>query len=467
MDHSPLHHVNAIRVIAEYFVVRLHVVGGGVGADMFARELMSFFFVLNGFVMMHRHRDSALATKEDIRQFLVRRWWKIYPTFLVCWSFWIPAMIITALDLKNQCVWRLYCSIMQLFMLDCWAGCGDMYVNNSPSWYLSCLWWLWLAFAFTKDIWPSLFRRAEWWKLAILSLASTGLLSIFMEYDIFSVCTIPLMRAGEFVVGCGAACSLNNNQGQPAPTSRGGVWWYWLPLGFSLGGLVLVYSFLGMDHGMDWLCLHQASQNPSCGVWGKSPWVEASPPCYTTGEKYFNKNVMAWAVIIYTIAKAETMGLGNCISAVLGLGIFKWLNHFSLALYLGHSDIAKAVKWVAWKTVGWDHDKHPWPTDVLLATVYCLCFLLHHIIQRGVRWILVRGHSAAHGDMDCGRSTTEAIPLLLEMQPSISNASADSNDTTITDSTRKMYTIDEESGFQEGGESGREDSTVIGTQGEQ
>lgn len=441
MERCPLHHVNAIRVIAEYFVVRRHVVGGGVGTDMFARELMSFFFVLSGFVMMHKHKDSVLATREDIAKFVAHRWWKVYPTYLVCWSFWIPVMVITAMDLRHQCVWRLYCSLMQPLMLDCWVGCGIRYVNNSPSWYLSCLWWLWLAFAITKDVWRSCFHRNPWWKMTMISLASTGVISVFMEYDIFTVCTIPLLRAGEFVIGCGAACSLSEfSTSQSSNHGRGAVWWFWLPLGFSLGGLVSVYCFLGVDHGLDWLCIHQDTQSFTCGLWRKSPWVDASPPCYTTGDKYFNKNSMAWAVIIYTIAKAEIMGLEDGISTVLGLGIFKWLNQFSLTVYLGHSEIAIAVKWFVCKALGWSEEQQEWPADILIVTVYCVCFFLHHMIHRG--WGRIQGISTDDARL-LPTGTTEGIPLLLQMQHGMSNHTGRDLD---TDSINPSNT-DEESGF--------------------
>ncbi len=64
-----LHSINALRVIAECIVVRFHVFVEGVGMDMFVRDLMSFFFVLSGFVMMYSHHKSSFVTFEQKRSF--------------------------------------------------------------------------------------------------------------------------------------------------------------------------------------------------------------------------------------------------------------------------------------------------------------------------------------------------------------------------------------------------------------
>ena len=402
----PLYSVNAIRVIAEYFVIRLHTVRNYTGMDMFVRELMSFFFVLSGFVMMYTHMDTSFSSREAVIKFLLHRWWKVYPTYLLCWLYWITFLAAIALDLQKECVLRLYCSFMQLLMLDCWSGCGIMHVVNGPSWYLSCICWIWLVFPAIKDILASFFCNRIWVKIAATGFLSTGILYLFQDYDIFSTCTLPILRIGEFIVGCGAACSLRKQTcSTESPTTRQYHWYY---LVISMGGLVIMYSFLGMAHGIDSLCLHQNVQSPSCTLWQKSQWVQASPPCYTMGDKYFNKNAVVWALAIHTVAQAELDGHTGWFSRFLQHGIFKWVNRFSLTLYLGHSNVSITVKWLAQKILGWDENQ--WGADTVMVSVYCLCFLLHNAIH----WLTnrVKTRSTDHVINPTNIDQSSFVPLI-------------------------------------------------------
>ncbi len=62
----PLHTINAMRVLAEYWVVRHHCLVkrrpakldmGPIGDD-----IMSFFFVMSGFVVMYRHEKTDFSS---------------------------------------------------------------------------------------------------------------------------------------------------------------------------------------------------------------------------------------------------------------------------------------------------------------------------------------------------------------------------------------------------------------------
>ncbi len=75
MSRKPrLHSVNSIRVIAEYMVIRYHVLKqdnddhGAVGLD-----IMSFFFVLSGFGTMYTFEQEYLTTLRERLGFMWAR----------------------------------------------------------------------------------------------------------------------------------------------------------------------------------------------------------------------------------------------------------------------------------------------------------------------------------------------------------------------------------------------------------
>ncbi len=73
----PLHTINAMLVLAEYWVVRYHCLVkrgpekpnmGPIGDDIMG---FSNFFVMSGFVVMYRHEKTDFSSWESKREFLV------------------------------------------------------------------------------------------------------------------------------------------------------------------------------------------------------------------------------------------------------------------------------------------------------------------------------------------------------------------------------------------------------------
>lgn len=390
----PLQSVHAIRVIGEFMVLRLYLLHFSIGMDMFVREIMSFFYVWTGFVTMYTYYDSSFMTLDRVKSFLMGQWWKVYPTYLVNWSCHLPGLVIFGIhySIDNDCILRIYCSFMQLFMVDCWAGCGIKHTGDNLSWHISSMCWLLFFFPALKDWIQIWFQNRVWIKMVVIGLISTGMLYPFMEFDIFTICTLPILRAGEFVVGCGAACALCQYRHQASALNLQLTKHYWIPVIIPLGGIAAMYSFLGSKHGMGSICLHQQVQSSSCSLWSKSPFVEESPPCYTLGDKYVNKNCVAWATVIYYIAKADLAEDKGWVMTVLKHDFFKFLSEFSPTLFLCHSGIAMGLKWSASELLAWDEK---WHDDILVIMVYSISFLLHHVIQMVTHMIHPTGNSTA------------------------------------------------------------------------
>jgi peptidoglycan/LPS O-acetylase OafA/YrhL len=385
-----LHGVDAIRVIAEFLVVRYHVLPhderelsrGPIGMD-----IMCFFFVLSGFVMMYTFEHADFSTWRAVRGF----WWdrvvRVYPVFLVNWLVWIPYMIKVwgSFSAPGQeqvpepekgdykCYLRRLCPALQLVMLEGWAGCGLAYTVNGLSWFLSCLMWLWLVFPLIKDRLVDEFYRtggSVWVKMLYIYLVAVGLVCTFWSFNIYTLCGLPFLRIGEFLIGCATACALRLEE----------PWWlangrYWIPF----AGVIAFYCLQRTDHGLGFLCLHEEAWNfDSCSVWhAGQAWVENKPPCITVLEKVLNKYALVWAALIYGVARAE---LVKGEQGFLQAEVFKTLSGFSLTLYLGHENMNMIAKGLGeLPGVGWD--KREWRDDTTLITVYSMCFALHYLMK--------------------------------------------------------------------------------------
>jgi hypothetical protein len=372
---ATLHSLNALRVIAEFFVVRQHIMPLHIGMDMFVRDLMSFFFVLSGFVLMYTYYDRKFGSKQDILDFWYGRAWKLYPTYLVCLTFQIPLVFMSAMDLPNKCVYDVVCPALQPFFLNCWAGCGILFIINSPSWYLSVLVWFWLAFPVFKDYIFNLFLRRHLAKMVVISILWTALIVPFHEYDVFTLCTLPLLRLGEFLIGCGCACSV---KGQDANNIRIVTR---IPAMVSVVYFALFHGLLSFPHPFESLCLHADIHTATeCSVWRKSVWIPSSTPCRTVFDKYFNTHALLWAAIIHYVASLEVKQSTGFLTQFLGHGIFKTLSTFSIAVYLGHMDMKYFLIGVPDLIFGWGDI---WTYDLLILCVYAMCYLLHITIQVG------------------------------------------------------------------------------------
>ena len=368
-----LHGIDAIRVVAEYLVVRFHVLPedkregfhGPIGVD-----IMSFFFVLSGFVMMYTFERADFSTWQAVRQFWWDRLRRVYPVFLINWLCWIPYLVkVWDPDTKEgQCWLRKLCPLLQLVMLDGWAGCGVAFTANGVSWYLSCLMWLWLVFPLIKDALVDRFSRAGsvWAKMAWINLAWICIVCLFWPFDLYTISGLPFLRIGEFLIGCGVASALRLEA--PGWLANGR---HWIPF----AGVVLFYCFQRVDHGLWFLCLHENAQHDGCSIWNAGQaWVENKPPCITVFEKIPNKYALVWAVLIHGVARAEIAGVKG---GFLQAEVFKLLSSFSLALYLGHVNMYMAVVGIG-RVLGWN--KVDWRDDTVLILVYLLCYGMHSLM---------------------------------------------------------------------------------------
>jgi hypothetical protein len=207
----------------------------------------------------------------------------------------------------------------------------------------------------------------HWAKMSVVSVSSTAVIFLLIEYNTFTICTLPILRAGEFVIGCGVAC-LMQKQEFPCYT--------WFPVALMSLYLLALYVLLSTPHGMNWLCLHEDVNDKECRIWHKADKFESTTPCYVVMDKFFNKHAMLWAVLIYTVASAEKAEETGVVMGVLGHDIFKFVSSFSLSVYLGHVSMQRMLTMTA-RSIGWG-----WHDDALIISVYFLCYILHLLTEQ-------------------------------------------------------------------------------------
>jgi peptidoglycan/LPS O-acetylase OafA/YrhL len=380
-----LHAVNAIRVIAEYLVVRFHVLRDEGGHGVIGLDILSFFFVLSGFVMMYSFQDEDFASWQAKLAFIKTRLARVYPIFLLGWLFNLPSKVFYPSPFEHNCWIHKLCPVVQLAMLDSWIGCSGKFTFNGVSWFLTCLFWLWVAFPIMKNfLVEHLFcGKHIWVKLFAINLIWSFWFYLLWDQTIYTLSPMPPLRLGEFLMGCGAALAPNSWMS----TNK----YYWLPTIL----VIFVYMLERVDHGMTWICLREEVAPDTCTLWHavQERLVEVKTPCVTVVEKILNKYALVWACVIHGVARQELAMYektrndpdyrdGAWVMRVLQADIFKTLSRISLSVYLLHFSMYQAIVWLGQRLLGWDPST--WHSDAMLFLVYLSCYAIHY----GLIWLI-------------------------------------------------------------------------------
>lgn len=109
---------------------------------------VDLFFVMSGYIMMHVHaQDFLTLRKYELRQFLAKRFARIYPLHVLFLLAYL--IIVAALMAKGTDVSRRFSAGsfgVQLLMGQAFTGNWGLYSWNVPSWSLSVEWVAYMAF---------------------------------------------------------------------------------------------------------------------------------------------------------------------------------------------------------------------------------------------------------------------------------------------------------------------------------
>lgn len=351
--------LNAIRVLAEFWVVHQHLCGLELNKsfDAFITALMSFFFVLSGFVVMHAHRNDDFSSYESKKAFWLHRLGKIYPVFLLFWALDLVNQVGSGELERNHRL--LMCSGLQLLMLNGWVGCRTE-LANSPSWYITTLWWLWFAFPWIHSAltrWCT--GRWPWTQMLALNAVSFAIVAAMFPLGYWIYGPLPAVRIFEFCIGCLAATTVQTR-----------VHWAW-PLG---AALFFVVFHVGMFYtavlvpntceGGDWSFLWSVPFTDFCLL----NWA------YMAATKF----AVFWAVLIQWLAASELHDVpGRAFRFLEDSPLLETMNTFSLQLYLGHITFAKLLLGLAMHL----RCASQLGTHVVFVVVYGLSYLTKIYVQ--------------------------------------------------------------------------------------
>jgi hypothetical protein len=330
---------------------------------------------------MYTHERDDLTTWQNIKAFWWRTLSRVYPMHLLWWATFLPYIVSQWIPGHNEGCWvRPLCHILQLGMLDSWAGCGWRFIVNGPAWFLSSIAWFWMAFPLGKDAMVRfLDGRKIWHWMVGCSIAWSCLSLALSPFDIYTVSGFPPLRAGEFIIGCGTALALK----QPTPRILSGPWpavWTLVTIAF--------YWFQSSRHPLDFLCIHERPEHKQCALWlTQHEYMLMHPPCMTWFDKVVNRSALVWAGLIHAVSRLELAARPDdtgWLMRIVNAEIFQFLSTFSLSLYLSHISIGGALRWI-WLKIGQDYcNLHD---DTVLALIYFICYCIHHLVKLLViRW---------------------------------------------------------------------------------
>lgn len=335
-----LHSLNSIRVLAEFWVVHMHLAPNPHGfAVFFTRDLMSFFFVLSGFVMTHTHLEDDLSTFQAKRQFWWRRFSKTYPIFLL---FWLIGFCESP-PLRRSQMEDLPCHLIQLTMISSWMGC-ELRITNGPSWYITVLWWIWLAFPWILPcvrrwgvIWP-------WCQILIIHILAVGCVALIQSIPYWTYATFPPLRLLEFYIGCIAATVAHTR-----------LHWVWP----TITALFLVAFYIAEYYV---LC-----SNNLCAQIDVIPCDNTLTCILAMYFASINKFAILWVVLIHWLATSELHDIPNRRFRFLeNSNLLQTLSTYSLQLYLGHVPLSVLLynisKWISFE--------REWEFNLMFIAVY-------------------------------------------------------------------------------------------------
>jgi hypothetical protein len=332
-----LHSLNALRVIAEFWVIHFHMSGyvgqSSMTLDILAHDLISFFFVLSGCV-------AVLAYEGDYWDFYMRRLRRTYPIYIL----FVTVTLICVFDrheFGGTCKGMYWsCIAGDFLLLSPWMFCSTVTTTPGPAWYISTLFWLWLAF-------PVLHRYALKTVTGVFPIIILYILSllpftlgIFMPSLVNAGCMhnnlgrLPVFRLAEFTMGMGVGGLLLSD-----PKQNPRLEWIY----------PLYPLYLALDHSFTdnytSTCRLLRSGGP-CMIWEDTDPVQS---CVPPWHFFLSKTSLYWAMVIYHSGCLE---ISNALNTHPSLSFLTWatwkhMSSFSVQAYLAHLPIGKIMQLIS------------------------------------------------------------------------------------------------------------------------
>jgi len=339
-----LHTLNAARVIAEYVIVHYHISflfpssTGLLSRGVMSDNLMSFFFVLSGFVAMHSNRETDFVDYSNVFGYIYKRMCKTYPLYVLLFLADLPGTIIGRV---TDCEYFWVSLVSQPLLLQCWLGIQHISISNGVGWYLCTLYWLWILFPFMHV--SKMLSCRPWLKIGLLYAASISLWIALAPYNIVYTRAVPVFRLFEFLMGCGVAFTLDHK----------------IHGFFALFGLALFIAYSASEP------LLSAPSEPlygNCTLWIQRHDQTVTPIII------LSKFSIIWAILIHWLAATEISASERV--SLLQHHFFKSMSMFSLHLYLSHYTVACLIKTISISINVFSC----WDLDTMIFTCYFVAY---------------------------------------------------------------------------------------------
>ena len=154
---------------------------------------MSGFFILSGFIMSHAYSNTDFKERENIFNFYLKRFAKIYPTYIVAITFYSTVVA----DIPPQQYLRVM--VNDLFLVQ--GFFPSMFALNltAGTWSLTTEMFLYFLFPFLMIL------SGKSPKILMLAIVLTGIANLNVKTDLTDlyIYTNPVFRISEFLYGIG------------------------------------------------------------------------------------------------------------------------------------------------------------------------------------------------------------------------------------------------------------------------
>jgi hypothetical protein len=245
-------------------------------------------------------------------------------------------------------------------MASSWMGCRQN-IMNSPSWYVTVLWWLWLVFPWILPLVKQWGGKWPWCQMLVINIAAGSLIILMFPLGVWTYQTFPALRFFEFLIGCIAA-SINTR-----------LHWVW-PAAVAL--------FMTVFYINQYVMLHRTTQCPDGGhdidcmtcnnLWSFMATNPFTDTCLLFWSySYINKFALLWAVLIHWLATSELQNIRNRPFEFLEQSqLMRTLSTFSLQLYLGHTP----MYYLLYQVSVWLYLDSEWEFNLVFIAVYWACY---------------------------------------------------------------------------------------------
>lgn len=159
---------------------------------------VDFFFVLSGFVICHAW-GKRIATKNDAKTFMIRRFWRVWPLHIVILGVFLAIECAEWLAVKTiglslgeapftgpSSIPSLLSNIVLMQSLNLHGTT----TWNGPAWSISVEFWTYLAFALVM-----LFAAGRTWVMALVAASGALVIALFSPIWLFATHDFGLARA--------------------------------------------------------------------------------------------------------------------------------------------------------------------------------------------------------------------------------------------------------------------------------